>query len=41
MAKCQVDTRSLISHRLPLADWREAFRLFAEREGLKIVLEPG
>lgn len=35
-----VDTRSLISHRLPLTGWREAFRLVEERKGLKIVLEP-
>jgi L-iditol 2-dehydrogenase len=35
-----VDTRSLISHRLPLAAWREAFQLVEERRGLKIVLEP-
>jgi L-iditol 2-dehydrogenase len=41
MARGQVDTRSLISHILPLTSWREAFRLFEEKQGLKIVLEPG
>lgn len=40
MAQGQVNTRSLVSHVLPLAEWREAFRLFEEKEGLKIVLEP-
>jgi L-iditol 2-dehydrogenase len=36
----QVDTRSLVSHTLPLTDWREAFRLAEDRQGLKIVLDP-
>lgn len=40
MAQGQVDTRSLVSHVLPLAEWREAFRLFEEKQGLKILLEP-
>jgi len=40
MAQGQVDTRSLVSHVLPLTDWRKAFRLFEEKQGLKIVLEP-
>lgn len=40
MAQGQVDTRSLVSHILPLAEWREAFRLFEEKQGLKILLEP-
>lgn len=40
MAQGQVDTHSLVSHILPLTEWREAFRLFEEKEGLKIVLEP-
>jgi L-iditol 2-dehydrogenase len=41
MAQGQVDTCSLVSHTLPLGEWREAFRLFEEKQGLKIVLEPG
>jgi L-iditol 2-dehydrogenase len=36
----QVDTKVLVSHVLPITEWREAFRLFEEREGLKIVLTP-
>jgi L-iditol 2-dehydrogenase len=36
----QVDTRSLVSHVLPLTEWREAFCLFETKQGLKIVLEP-
>ena len=40
MAQGQVDTRPLVSHVLPLTEWREAFRLFEEKQGLKIVLEP-
>jgi L-iditol 2-dehydrogenase len=40
MAHGVVDTGSLVSHVLPLTDWREAFRLAEEGEGLKIVLEP-
>jgi L-iditol 2-dehydrogenase len=35
-----VDTEALVSRTLPITQWREAFRLFEEREGLKIVLEP-
>lgn len=40
MARGQVDTGSLVSHVLPLTEWREAFRLAEEGQGLKIVLEP-
>jgi L-iditol 2-dehydrogenase len=36
----QVDTEILVSHVLPITQWREAFRLFEERQGLKIVLVP-
>ncbi len=36
-----VDTRCLVTHVLPLAEWREAFRLVEERQGLKVVLQPG
>ena len=41
MAQGLVDTHSLVSHILPLTEWRQAFRLFEEKQGLKIVLEPG
>jgi L-iditol 2-dehydrogenase len=40
LAQGQVDTKVLVSHVLPITEWREAFRLFEERQGLKIVLEP-
>jgi len=40
MAQGKVDTRSLVSHTLPLSEWRQAFRLFEAKEGLKIVLKP-
>jgi len=40
LSRGEVDTRSLVSHILPLAEWRQAFRLAEEKTGLKIVLEP-
>jgi L-iditol 2-dehydrogenase len=40
LARGQVDARALISHRLPLDEWQQAFRLFEEKQGLKIVFEP-
>ena len=36
----RVDTEALVTCTLPITQWREAFRLFEEKEGLKIVLEP-
>lgn len=36
----QVDTRRLVTHRLPLSRWQEAFHLFEQRQGLKIILQP-
>ncbi len=36
----RVDTEALVSRILPITQWREAFRLFEEKEGVKIVLEP-
>ena len=35
-----VNTEILVSHRLSLAEWQEAFHLFESGQGLKIVLEP-
>jgi L-iditol 2-dehydrogenase len=35
-----VDTRSLVSHILPLDGWQEAFHLVESRRGLKVVLQP-
>jgi L-iditol 2-dehydrogenase len=40
MAKGLVDLRPIISHKLPLSEWQEGFRLAEERGGLKIILEP-
>jgi len=36
----KIDLCSLVSHRFPLAQAREAFELAARREGLKVVVEP-
>lgn len=36
-----VDVKSLISHRLPLAELERGFELVARREGLKVVIEIG
>ncbi len=36
----RVDVRSLVTHRLPLRDVAEAFRLGHARSGVKVVLEP-
>jgi L-iditol 2-dehydrogenase len=35
-----VQTAPLISHRLPLVEWQQAFDLFERREGVKIVFTP-
>lgn len=35
-----VDLSPLISHRLPLSEWQTGFRVFEERAGLKILLQP-
>lgn len=40
MQQAQVQPRPLISHVLPLSQWREAFRLVEEKQGLKVILEP-
>jgi L-iditol 2-dehydrogenase len=34
-----VDVRSIVTHRFPLAEAREAFRVAERREGLKIIIE--
>jgi L-iditol 2-dehydrogenase len=40
LSQGKVDTKSLVTHILPLTQWREAFQLFEEKRGLKIVLQP-
>lgn len=40
LAQGLVDTKSLISHTLPLTEWDTAFRLYEERTSLKIILMP-
>jgi 2-desacetyl-2-hydroxyethyl bacteriochlorophyllide A dehydrogenase len=37
----RLDPAGVVSHRLPLADAAEAYRLFDEREAVKVVLRPG
>ena len=39
VSKGLVDVRSLVTHRFPLAEAREAFRVAERREGLKILIE--
>ena len=41
MADGKVKTRELVSHTFPLAGWRDAFDLFEQRSGVKVVLQPG
>jgi L-iditol 2-dehydrogenase len=36
----KVDARKLISHVMPLTEWRHAFDMFERKEGRKLVLEP-
>ena len=37
----KVQTRPLISHTFALSDWQQAFDLFEQRSGVKMVLLPG
>lgn len=36
----KVNVKSLISHKLPLADWRRGFEVCENKEGLKVVIIP-
>jgi L-iditol 2-dehydrogenase len=36
----RVNLAPIITHRLPLAEWQEGFRLAQERVGLKVILKP-
>jgi L-iditol 2-dehydrogenase len=40
LADHKVDARKLISHVMPLTEWRHAFDMFERKEGRKLVLEP-
>jgi L-iditol 2-dehydrogenase len=39
MAAARVDAGALITHQLPLEEWREGFALFERQEGVKILLD--
>ena len=41
MAWHRIDNEKLISHELPLADWRRGFEMMERQEGLKLLLRPG
>jgi L-iditol 2-dehydrogenase len=36
----RIDVRSLVSHRLPLAEYERAFSIAERRDGLKVIVEP-
>jgi threonine dehydrogenase-like Zn-dependent dehydrogenase len=36
----RLDPKAIISHRMPLADAAEGYRLFDSKEALKVVLDP-
>ncbi len=40
MASGAVRTGPLISHRIPLKEWKSAFEMFEKKEGLKLLLDP-
>ena len=40
MSRGKVDAHRLVTHILPLADWRQAFEMVEAKQGLKIVLQP-
>ena len=35
----KLDVRDVITHRLPLEQWEEGFRLVESREGIKVIFE--
>ncbi|MHB1007153.1 MAG: zinc-dependent alcohol dehydrogenase [Chloroflexota bacterium] len=40
MREHRVNLAPIITHRLPLSEWQEGFRLAEERVGLKVILQP-
>ena len=40
MAHGMVSTKALITHEMPISEWEQAFDLFENREGLKLILHP-
>jgi L-iditol 2-dehydrogenase len=36
----KVKTKPLVSHQMPITDWEKAFKIFENKEGLKLVLTP-
>ena len=40
VARKKIDLSALVSHEIPLEEWRRAFELFERRDGLKLVLRP-
>ena len=40
MARGMVSTKALVTHEMPIAEWKRAFDLFEERRGLKLILRP-
>ena len=40
LAQRRLDPGFLVTHRLPLSEWQEAFRLAESREGVKVLLYP-
>ena len=41
MAWRRIDNERLVSHELPLGEWRRGFEMMERREGLKLLLRPG
>jgi L-iditol 2-dehydrogenase len=36
----KIKTKELVSHQFPLTEWKKAFEIFENREGLKVILMP-
>ena len=40
MASGQVNASAVVSHKMPISAWQEAFKLIESRESIKILLHP-